>query len=59
MPLPENMSKSLVAALSADGLLKEDLAQDVASHLESGKPVNWNLLMSKELRSEKEDGDED
>lgn len=53
------MSKSLEAALTADGLLKEELAKEVVGQLESGKPVNWKLLMSKELRPEKEDGDED
>ncbi|RKX35665.1 MAG: hypothetical protein DRP71_02660 [Verrucomicrobia bacterium] len=58
MPLPDNMSTSLEAALTADGLLKKELAEEITAQLNSQRPVNWNLLMSKELEPEKEGTDE-
>jgi len=58
MPLPENMTDSLEAALTADGLLNEKSAKEITTQLDSSKAVNWNLLMSKELELEKEEVDE-
>jgi len=58
MPLPENMPKSLEVALAHDGILDPSLASAVASDMDSGKAIQWNLILNKQLELEKGDTDE-
>jgi len=58
MPLPENMTESLVKSFTRNGLLDLTIAKDLAAQLDSGKPIQWNLLLNKQLELEKGDADE-
>lgn len=58
MPLPENMLQRLVASLTADGLLEKSVAAEIAAQLDSGKPVQWNILLNKQIELEKGGADE-
>ena len=58
MPLPEKMTESLVKSFTSNGLLDLTIAKDLAAQLDSGKPIQWNLLLNKQLELEKGDADE-
>lgn len=54
MPLPEDIPLRLEKALTQEGLLETNLAKEVIEGLKSGKPIKWNLLLAKQLQTEKE-----
>lgn len=58
MPLPENMTESLVKSFTSNGLLDLTIAKELATQLDSGKPIQWNLLLNKQLELEKGEADE-
>jgi hypothetical protein len=58
MALPENMPNSLEAALTSDSLLDKTLASSVVSDMDSGKAIQWNLILNKQLELEKGGADE-
>ena len=58
MPLPENIAQRVEQALSQNGLLEQNLAQEVVAHLDSERPIRWNLLLARQLQLEKGGADE-
>lgn len=58
MPLPEKIPESLIASLTANDLLADEVAQDIVKQLENDKAVTWNILLNKQLELEKGDLDE-
>jgi hypothetical protein len=58
MLLPKDLITKLTQKLEADQLLTPDLASNVASSLEKGAPINWNILLSSQLKAEEGDTDE-
>jgi hypothetical protein len=53
MSLPENMNVNLEKALTQNGILEASLAKEATSDLEAGKPIKWNLMLTKQLGLEK------
>ena len=55
MPLPENMTESLVKSLPSYGLLDLTITKELTARLDIGKPIQWNFLLNKQLKPEKGD----
>lgn len=52
MPLPKSIHQNLPNLLSKDSFLANNLATEVIDNLEKDKPVNWNLVLNKQLELE-------
>jgi hypothetical protein len=44
---------NLEKALTQNGILEASLAKEATSDLEAGKPIKWNLMLTKQLGLEK------
>ena len=58
MKLPEKSSKRIIDELAKDSLLDDAAATEVVDSLENDKPVNWNIVLTKQYQSEKKTVDE-
>lgn len=58
MKLPEESSKRIIDELAKESLLDDAAAEDVIDSLEKNKPVNWNIVLTKQYQSEKKTDDE-
>lgn len=58
MKLPEESSKRIIDELAKNSLLDDAAAKEVVDSLENDKPVNWNIVLTKQYQSEKKTVDE-
>ncbi|NJM37325.1 MAG: hypothetical protein HC845_05350 [Akkermansiaceae bacterium] len=52
MQLPEESAKKLQYALISKSLLEKPAIDEVIKSLETEKPVNWNLILTKQFEIE-------
>jgi hypothetical protein len=58
MKIPEQISGNIKSRLLADGVLSESTSDEVVQGLDDSKPINWNVLLNKEIQPKKEGVDE-
>lgn len=58
MKLPEESSKRIIDELTKEPLLEDAAAKDVVDSIGNDKPVNWNIVLTKQFQSEKGTDDE-
>ncbi|MBB5352106.1 hypothetical protein HNR46_002347 [Haloferula luteola] len=56
--LPDKTAERLLTAISTKPLLEKSAAAEVIDALKTGKPVNWNLVLTKQFESEQGGRDE-
>ncbi len=52
MSLPKSIRQNLPDLLTQDRLLAQELASEVISNLEKDTPINWSILINKQLEIE-------
>lgn len=52
MKLPEQSASNILGALTSKALLDESAAKELVASLEEQKDVNWNLVLTKQFKSE-------
>ena len=58
MPLPEKIIKRLEEGFVSKEILDAELTKQVMVAMNSGKAINWNLVLNKQLKIEKGGADE-
>jgi hypothetical protein len=53
MQLPEASARKLQTALDSKSLLETQAINDVIKSLEAAKPVNWNVILTRQFEIEK------
>lgn len=59
MPLPENLTTPIRSRLKGEIGLSDPSVQEIMKGLEGDTPINWNLLLNKELTPAKTDETDD
>lgn len=58
MKLPDQSYKNILSALTFEALLEEPAAKELVESLEKQRDVNWNLVLTKQFKSEQGGRDE-
>lgn len=58
MKLPTESATRITEALTTQLLLEESVATEVVEALEAQKTVNWNIVLTKQFKSEQGGNDE-
>lgn len=58
MKLSEQSTQNILEALTANSLLEESVGEEVIKAIEQEKPMNWNLILTKQFRLEQGDANE-
>ncbi|MEI6604343.1 MAG: hypothetical protein WCP35_03460 [Verrucomicrobiota bacterium] len=55
MDLPENLTTPIRSRLKGEAALSDPGVEEILKGLEGNTPINWNLLLNKELTPAKTD----
>ena len=51
MPLEPDIKEALLKRLKHENLLSQGSAEEVVAALEKNSPVNWNIVLNKEIKA--------
>lgn len=54
MKIPEQINGNIKSRLLADGVLSGSTSDEVVQGLDDSKPINWSVLLNKEIQPKEE-----